>query len=113
MQINKTVNLTWKGKFCAPISNQGIYPRTLQEQLPIWIGVGGTPKSAIRAGRLGLTLMIAILGSAPKHFVPFVELYRETSEKAGHDVAKLQVDISSQFLAGDTNEEARDAFCPS
>ncbi|MGY4537879.1 putative LLM family oxidoreductase [Mucilaginibacter sp. UYNi724] len=113
MQINKTVNLTWKGKFRAPINNQGIYPRPLQEQLPIWIGVGGTPASAMRAGRLGSPLMIAILGSAPKHFVPFVELYRETAEKAGHDVSKLQVGISSQFLAADTAQEAKDAFYPS
>lgn len=113
MQINKTVNLTWKGKFRAPINNQGIYPRPLQQQLPIWIGVGGTPASAMRAGRLGLPLMIAILGSAPKHFVPFVELYRESAEKAGQDVSKLQVGISSQFLAADTAQEAKDAFYPS
>ncbi|MET3981196.1 putative LLM family oxidoreductase [Mucilaginibacter sp. UYP25] len=113
MQINKTVNLTWKGKFRAPINNQGIYPRPLQQQLPIWIGVGGTPASAMRAGRLGLPLMIAILGSAPKHFVPFVELYRESAEKAGHDVSKLQLGISSQFLAADTAQEAKDAFYPS
>jgi probable LLM family oxidoreductase len=113
MQINKSVKLNWKGKFRAPVKDLGIYPRPLQPQLPIWLGVGGTPASAIRAGRLGLPLMIAILGSAPKHFVPFVELYREAAEKAGHDVSKLQLGISSQSLVANTDAEAVNAFYPS
>jgi len=110
LDINKQEVLTWKGKFRPPIVNQGIYPRPLQESIPVWIGVGGTPASAKRAGRLNLPLIIAILGSAPKHFVPFVELYRESAEKAGHDVSKLQLAISSQFYVAENSQQAADEF---
>ena len=110
LEINKQEVLTWKGKFRPPIVNQGIYPRPLQESIPVWIGVGGTPASAKRAGRLNLPLIIAILGSAPKHFVPFVELYRESAEKAGHDVSKLQLAISSQFYVAENSQQAADEF---
>jgi probable LLM family oxidoreductase len=110
LEINKHEVLTWKGKFRAPIVNQGIYPRPLQPAIPVWIGVGGTPASAKRAGRLNLPLIIAILGSAPKYFVPFVELYRESAEKAGHDVSKLQLAISSQFYVAENSQEAADEF---
>ncbi|TWR31514.1 LLM class flavin-dependent oxidoreductase [Mucilaginibacter pallidiroseus] len=113
MQINKSINVNWQGNFRAPIRNQGVYPRPVQEQIPVWLGVGGTPASAIRAGRLGLPMMIAILGSAPRHFIPFVELYREAAEKAGHDISKLQLGISSQTLVAGTNSEAVSAFYPS
>lgn len=113
MQINKQEKLTWKGDFRAPIQNQGIYPRPLQNEIPIWLGVGGTPASAKRAGRLNLPMTIAILGSAPKHFIPFVELYRESAEKAGHDTSKLQLGISSQFYVADSNEQAAYEFYPS
>jgi alkanesulfonate monooxygenase SsuD/methylene tetrahydromethanopterin reductase-like flavin-dependent oxidoreductase (luciferase family) len=110
LEINKQEVLTWKGKFRPPIVNQGIYPRPLQQSIPVWIGVGGTPASAKRAGRLNLPLIIAILGSAPKHFVPFVELYRESAEKAGHDVSKLQLAISSQFYVAENSQQAADEF---
>ena len=110
LEINKQEVLTWKGKFRPPIVNQGIYPRPLQESIPVWIGVGGTLASAKRAGRLNLPLIIAILGSAPKHFLPFVELYRESAEKAGHDVSKLQLAISSQFYVGENSQQAADEF---
>ena len=110
LEINKQEVLTWKGKFRPPIVNQGIYPRPLQAEIPVWIGVGGTPASAKRAGRLNLPLIIAILGSAPKHFVPFVELYRESAEKAGHDVSKLQLAISSQFYVAESSQQAADEF---
>jgi probable LLM family oxidoreductase len=113
LDINKHEILNWKGKFRAPVVNQGVYPRPLQESIPIWIGVGGTPASAKRAGRLNLPLIIAILGSAPKHFIPFVELYRESAEKAGHDVSKLQLAISSQFFVADDMAKAVNDFYPS
>jgi alkanesulfonate monooxygenase SsuD/methylene tetrahydromethanopterin reductase-like flavin-dependent oxidoreductase (luciferase family) len=113
LEINKHEILNWKGKFRSPVINQGIYPRPLQEQIPVWIGVGGTPASAKRAGRLNLPMIIAILGSAPKHFVPFVELYRESAEKAGHDVSKLQLAISSQFYVAEDAATAADEFYPS
>ncbi len=113
LQINKQEVLNWKGQFRPPVINQGIYPRPIQEQIPVWIGVGGTPASARRAGRLNLPMIIAILGSAPKHFVSFVELYRESAEKAGHDVSKLQLAISSQFYVAENSKLAADEFYPS
>jgi probable LLM family oxidoreductase len=113
LQINKQEIISWKGDFRAPIRNQGIYPRPLQPEIPVWIGVGGTPASAKRAGALGLPLIIAILGSAPKHFVTFVELYRESAAKAGHDVSKLQLAISSQFYVAENSQQAADEFYPS
>ena len=113
LEINKHEILNWKGKFRAPVSNQGVYPRPLQPALPVWIGVGGTPASAKRAGTLNLPLIIAILGSAPKNFVSFVELYRESAAKAGHDVSKLQLAISSQFFMADSEAQAVDLFYPS
>ncbi|XHR92078.1 Atu2307/SP_0267 family LLM class monooxygenase [Mucilaginibacter sp. UC70_90] len=113
LQINKQEIVSWQGNFRAPIRNQGIYPRPLQQEIPVWIGVGGTPASAKRAGALNLPMIIAILGSAPKHFVPFVELYRESAAKAGHDVSKLQLAISSQFYIAGTSQQAADEFYPS
>ncbi len=113
LQINKQEVVSWDGKFRSPIRKQGIYPRPYQQEIPVWIGVGGTPGSAKRAGRLNLPMIIAILGSAPKHFVPFVELYRESAEKAGHDVSKLQLGISSQFYVAENSKQAADEFYPS
>ncbi|WEA02538.1 LLM class flavin-dependent oxidoreductase [Mucilaginibacter sp. SJ] len=113
LQINKQEIVSWQGNFRAPIRNQGIYPRPLQQGIPVWIGVGGTPASAKRAGAINLPMIIAILGSAPKHFVPFVELYRESAAKAGHDVSKLQLAISSQFYIAGTSQQAADEFYPS
>lgn len=113
MQINQQEVVSWKGKFRAPLANQGIYPRPYQQALPIWIGVGGTPASAVRAGRLGLPMAIAILGSSPTQFVPFVNLYRESARKAGHDPDKLQLAISSQFHVAESSQQAADEFYPS
>ncbi|WP_114938314.1 Atu2307/SP_0267 family LLM class monooxygenase [Mucilaginibacter endophyticus] len=113
LQINKQEIVSWQGNFRAPIRNQGVYPRPLQQEIPVWIGVGGTPASAKRAGALNLPLIIAILGSAPKHFIPFVELYRESAAKAGHDVSKLQLAISSQFYVAENSQQAADEFYPS
>ncbi|WP_413668561.1 Atu2307/SP_0267 family LLM class monooxygenase [Mucilaginibacter sp. Mucisp86] len=113
LQINKQEIISWKGNFRASVRNQGVYPRPLQSEIPVWIGVGGTPASAKRAGTLNLPMIIAILGSAPKHFVPFVELYRESAAKAGHDVSKLQLAISSQFYIAENSQQAADEFYPS
>ena len=113
LQINKQEKVTWQGQFRSPIQNQAIYPRPLQPAIPVWLGVGGTPASAVRAGKLGLPMMIAILGSAPKHFVTFVHTYREASQKAGHDINKLQLGISSQFYVAEQSQQAADDFYPS
>ncbi|QJD98067.1 LLM class flavin-dependent oxidoreductase [Mucilaginibacter robiniae] len=113
LQINQQEVVNWQGKFRAPIPNRGIYPRPYQEAIPVWLGVGGTPASAIRTGKLGLPMMIAILCSSPQQFISFVELYRESAQKAGHDVNQLQLGISSQFLVAETSAQAVDAFYPS
>lgn len=113
LQINQQETISWKGKFRAPLNKQGIYPRPIQNAIPIWLAVGGTPASAVRAGRMNLPLAIAILGSSPEQFVPFVNLYRESAQKAGHDVNKLQLAISSQFYIAEGSQQAADEFYPS
>ncbi len=113
MQINRQETLNWKGRFRAPLTNQGIYPRPVQPEIPIWLAVGGTPASAVRAGQLNMPLAIAILGSPPEQFVPFVNLYRESAQKAGHDVAGLQLAISSQFFVAEDSAQAANQFYPS
>ena len=113
LKINQTEKITWQGKHRAGLKNQGVYPRPLQQAIPIWIGVGGTPASAVRAGKLNLPLTIAILGSAPAQFIPFVEMYRDAAAKAGHDVDKLQLAISSQFYVAENSKQAADEFYPS
>ena len=113
LQINQQEVISWKGKFRPALNNQGIYPRPIQAAVPIWLAVGGTPASAVRAGRLNLPLAIAILGSPPEHFVPFVNLYRESAAKAGHDVSKLQLAISSQFYVAQDSRQAAEEFYPS
>lgn len=115
LTINQNEKVSWqgKGKFRAPIRNQGVYPRPYQAGLPIWLGVGGTPASAVRAGTLNLPMIIAILGGPPDQFVPFVKLYREAAQKAGHDISKLQLAISTQFYVADDEQKAVDEFYPS
>lgn len=113
MEINRQEVMSWKGRFRAPFSNRGIYPRPLQPSLPIWLAAGGTPASAKRAGRLNLPLTLAILGGKPAQFVPFVNLYREAAAEAGHDPALLQLGINSQFYVAEDSEQAADEFYPS
>ena len=111
MKINQEAVITWKGKFRPPLQHQGIYPRPYQRTLPIWIGVGGTPASAARAGRLGLPMTLAILGGRPAQFVPYVELYKKSAREAGHDPATLQLAVNSQMhIAEDSSTAANDFF---
>ncbi len=105
--------VSWAGEHRAALENSGVYPRPLQDTLPIWIAVGGTPQSVIRAGTLGLPMALAIIGGAPERFVPFVDLYRDSARKAGHDPARLPVSINSHGFIADTADEAIDvAFSP-
>jgi probable LLM family oxidoreductase len=90
-----------------------VYPVPVQDPLPVWIAVGGSPQSAIRAGRLGLPLALAIIGGQPERFVPFVELYRRAAAEAGHDPAQLPVSINSHAYLADTTEQAAEEFFPS
>lgn len=105
--------VTHEGKFRASIDGLGIYPRPVQDKLPIWIASGGTPNSAIRAGQLGLPMVLAILGGNPLAFGRVIELYRRTGLAAGHDPAALQVAINSHGFIARTNEEAVAKFFPS
>ena len=104
--------VTWRGRHRAPLDDLAVYPRPLQDPLPVWVAVGGTPASAVRAGRLGLPLALAIIGGEPHRFVPFVELYRRSAEEAGHDPAALPVSINMHGLIADTSREAADAAFP-
>lgn len=113
LQINASEIIDWKGKFRSPIQHQGVYPRPMQEKLPVWIAVGGTPASVIRAGKLGLPLAIAIIGGSPKQFVPLVKLYRDTWAAAGHPPEQLQLSINSHGFIADTSQLAADQSYPS
>jgi alkanesulfonate monooxygenase SsuD/methylene tetrahydromethanopterin reductase-like flavin-dependent oxidoreductase (luciferase family) len=102
----------WSGKHRAPLTGQGIYPRPLQNPLPIWVGVGGSPESFVRAGVLGLPLMVAIIGGEPHRFRPLIDLYRKAGQRAGHSPEKLMVGLHSIGFLGDTTDEAADDFYP-
>jgi probable LLM family oxidoreductase len=102
----------WSGQYRAPLTGQAIFPRPLQDPLPIWIGVGGTPASFVRAGMLGLPLMVAIIGGEPERFRPLVDLYREAGKRAGHAADKLSVGLHLIGFLGDTTEQAADDFFP-
>lgn len=113
LELRTHERVTWRGRHRAPLSDQPVYPRPLQDPLPVWIAVGGTPASVVRAATLGLPMALAIIGGAPERFVPFVELYRETARKAGHDLAKLAVSINSHgFIAEDSGVAAELAYPP-
>jgi probable LLM family oxidoreductase len=112
LKINEQEIISWKGKHRAPINQKGVYPRPLQSTLPIWLAVGGTPESAVRAGKLNLPLTVAILGGKPNQFVPFVNLYKQSAKEAGHDVAQLQLAINSQFYIAEDSQQAADEFFP-
>jgi len=106
LKLRDTVNVTWSGKHRAPIDDRGIYPRPLQSPLPVWVAVGGTPCSALRAGRLGLPMAVAIIGGATPQFVPIVNYYRSVAEQSGHDLEAMRVSINSHGFVAETSEEA-------
>jgi probable LLM family oxidoreductase len=112
LRIRENTHVRWSGKHRAPLTGQAIYPRPLQNPLPIWVGVGGTPESFARAGILGLPLMVAIIGGEPKRFRPLIDLYREAGRRAGHSADKLSVGLHSIGFLGDTTEEAAEDFFP-
>ena len=102
----------WSGQHRPPLTGQGVYPRPLQERLPIWVGVGGTPESFVRAGLLGLPLMVAIIGGQTHRFRPLVDLYREAGRRAGHSPEQLTVGMHSLGYVADTTKEAVEDFYP-
>ena len=112
LKIRENEHVTWSGKYRPPLTGQGVYPRPVQNPLPIWLGVGGTPQSFVRAGRLGLPLMVAIIGGETRRFRPLIDLYREAGKKAGHPPEKLKVGLHSPGYVADTTEEAADDYFP-
>jgi len=113
LELRTNERLTWSGEHRPPIEDLGVYPRPEQAPLPVWIAVGGTPASVVRAGTMGLPMALAIIGGAPARFRPHVDLYRQAAAEAGHDPRALRVSINSHgFLADDPREAAEIAFPP-
>ena len=112
LKIRENERVTWSGKFRPALSGEGIYPRPVQNPLPIWVGVGGTPQSFVRAGTLGLPLMVAIIGGETRRFRPLVDLYREAGKRAGHPPERLKVGMHSPGFVAATRQEAADEYFP-
>ena len=112
LEIRANERVTWSGKFRAALSEQGVYPRAQQDPLPVWVGVGGTPKSFARAGALGLPLMVAIIGGDAKRFKPLIDLYYESGERFGHRRESLKVGVHALGYIADSKRKAADEFFP-
>ena len=110
IKLNKSEKISWSGKHRPAIDNRGVYPRPYQKELPIWVAVGGTPASVVRAANYGLPMALAIIGGNPARFVPFTKLYKQTWKEAGHDPAKLQLAINSHGYMADDSQKAADEF---
>ncbi|WP_239479433.1 LLM class flavin-dependent oxidoreductase [Lichenicola cladoniae] len=112
LDLFKTERVTWLGRFRPALHEAEIAPRPMGQQQPVWIGAGGTPASAVRAGRAGLPMNLANIGGEPARFVPFVELYRRSGLAAGHDPSHLKVGISSHLHVAKDAQRAREDFYP-
>lgn len=113
LALREGEKVTWTGKHRSALRNLGVYPRPVQQPLPVWIAVGGTPESAARAGRLGLPMAVAIIGGMPERFAPLVQIYRDAALGAGHDPATLPVSINSHGFIADDAQAAADDYYPS
>ncbi|MEX2237846.1 MAG: LLM class flavin-dependent oxidoreductase [Dehalococcoidia bacterium] len=113
LKLRESERVTWSGKHRPPLENLGVYPRPIQDPLPVWIAVGGNQMSVVRAAILGLPLAVAIIGGTPDRFAPMVELYREAARQAGHDPAGLPVGINSLGYIADSTEQAAEEYYPS
>jgi probable LLM family oxidoreductase len=112
VKLREDEHVHWSGKFRPALTGQGVYPRPVQDPLPIWVGVGGTAASFVRAGALGLPLMVAIIGGRTKRFRPLIDLYRETGAQFGHPPDRLKVGVHSLGYVAATTQEAADDFFP-
>jgi probable LLM family oxidoreductase len=112
LKIRENEHVHWSGKHRAALTGQGVYPRPLQNPLPIWLGVGGTPQSFARAGALGLPLMVAIIGGETRRFRPLIDLYRETGMRFGHSPDRLRVGVHALGYVAPTTQQAIDDFFP-
>lgn len=113
VKLNESEKINWEGKHRPSIINRGVYPRPYQDRLPIWVAVGGTPASVVRAGTYGLPMALAIIGGMPARFASLAALYRDTATRAGHAASDLQLGINSHVFIADTSQEASDIFYPS
>jgi probable LLM family oxidoreductase len=112
IKLNDREKIWWQGKHTQTINNLGVYPRPYQNKLPIWIAVGGTPESIVRAAQLSLPMMVAIIGGMPTRFAPLIKLYKEVYQNAGHAMEQLQFGINSHTYIAETSQPARDEFYP-
>jgi probable LLM family oxidoreductase len=112
LNIRDNEYVHWSGKYRPALTGQGVYPRPLQNPFPIWLGVGGTPESFIRAGVLGLPLAVAVIGGETHRFRPLIDLYREAGRRAGHPPDQLKVALHSLGFVAETTQQAADDFYP-
>lgn len=112
LEINRQEKVSWSGTHRASMDDLGVYPRPLQHELPVWLAAGGTPASAIRAAKLGLPLILAIIGGQPSHFVPFINLYKESWKKAGRDEREMTFAVNNHMYVGIDSSKAADDFYP-
>jgi probable LLM family oxidoreductase len=110
LRIRESPRVTWSGRHRASLEDAVVWPRPVQDPLPVWVAVGGSPGSVVRAGTLGLPLTVAIIGGTVDRFVPLIELYRESARRAGHDADALPVAINTHAFVGETLAEADSAF---
>src|SRR6202046_778976 len=110
LKIRASEHVTWSGRLRAPLNHGGVYPRPLQDPLPVWVAVGGSPQSVVRAGTLGLPLTLAIIGGQPQRFAPLIDLYRRAATEAGHDADTLPVAINTHAFVGETSAAVDSAF---
>jgi probable LLM family oxidoreductase len=112
LKLRDSEHITWHGGLRPSLNNAGIYPRPVQRQIPVWIAVGGTPQSVVRAATLDLPMALAIIGGDPRRFAPFFELYRQTMEKQGKDATKAQLSLSMHGFVGETTGKAKAVYGP-
>jgi probable LLM family oxidoreductase len=112
LKLRESERVTWSGKHRAPLVDASVFPRPVQDPLPVWVAVGGTPRSVVRTALLGLPLAIAIIGGQPENFAPLTRLYREAANRAGHDPAGIQISINSHAYVAETSQRASDEYFP-
>jgi probable LLM family oxidoreductase len=110
LKLRDNERVTWRGALRPSLDNLGVYPRPVQNPLPVWIAVGGTPQSVVRAATLGLPMALAIIGGDPTRFAPFYDLYRETAQRMGRDPAQAKLSLNMHGFVADTTSAAKDSF---
>jgi probable LLM family oxidoreductase len=113
LELREQVEVSWSGRHRPALDHAGVWPRPVQDRLPVWVAVGGSPQSVIRAGTVGLPLTLAIIGGDPERFVPLVELYRDAAQRAGHDPAAMKLAINTHAFVAASSSEADSAFAAS